>query len=111
MTEDVNKARRSAKICILLSTVIYVALFPYFLYVGFVLLRFAFEVFRESIFGSLLVLFLTLLTPFLSIPVSIYLMWSRYLRGQYEKARFFCALPVYTFIGAFCAAFILYDLQ
>lgn|GEM_PF-6118835 len=32
----------------------------------------------------------------LSIPISIYLMWSRYFRKQYDKARLFSGIPVYV---------------
>ncbi len=37
----------------------------------------------------------------LSIPVSIYLMWSRTFRNQREKARFFSRLPLFVFAGVF----------
>lgn len=30
----------------------------------------------------------------LSIPVSIYLIWSNYSSGRYKRARYFCALPI-----------------
>lgn len=36
----------------------------------------------------------------LSIPVSIYLIWSSYSSGRYKRARYFCALPI-IMIGVF----------
>ena len=37
----------------------------------------------------------------LSVPVSIYLIWSRYFRRQSNKALIFAGLPVYVFVFMF----------
>lgn len=43
----------------------------------------------------------------LSVPVSIYLMWSRYFRNQVHKALIFAGLPFYTFGAIFLTLGIL----
>ena len=37
----------------------------------------------------------------LSIPVSWYLIWSRYHSGNYERCRFYCKLPLLTVVAVF----------
>lgn len=51
-------------------------------------------------FLAALGIFAVFLIP-LSLPISIYLMWSRYLRNQYEKARFYSRIPLFVFAGVF----------
>ena len=49
-----------------------------------------------NIFLGISFIFLAVCAP-LSIPVSVYLIWSRYCRGDYKKTRLFCALPIIAF--------------
>ena len=92
-----EKNRKNAKHCAVGFTVLYMVLFLPFFYMG-LLSSMVFDNPRMTASVGLSIIFLTLLIS-LSMPVSIYLMWSRYLRGEYKKTRIFCALPIFTFIG------------
>ena len=91
------KVKKTAKCLAVISTLIYIVLFPPFFYMG-LLSSMIFDNPRMTAPVGLSIIFLTLLIS-LSMPVSIYLIWSRYLRGLYKKTLFFCALPLMTFIG------------
>jgi len=93
-----EKNRKSAKYFAAGFTVLYMVLFLPFFYMGF-LSSMVFDNPRMTVPVGLSIIFLTFLIS-LSMPVSIYLIWSRYLRGEYKKTRIFCALPIFTFIGA-----------
>lgn len=86
-----EKNRKSAKHCIAGFTVLYMVLFLPLFYMG-LLSSMIFDNPRMTVPIGLSIIFFTLLIS-LSMPVSIYLMWSRYLRGEYKKIRIFCALP------------------
>jgi hypothetical protein len=75
-----------------MSTWIYLILFPVVFYYGLFSAMMA--------FNDATMIFIFTLIP-LSMPVSIYFIWSRYLREDYKKARLFCFLPIFTFVGAF----------
>ena len=92
-----EKKRKSVKHCAVGFTVLYMILFFPFFYMG-LLSSMVFDNPRMTVPVGLSIIFLTLLIS-LSMPVSVYLMWSRYLRGEYKKSRIFCALPIFTFIG------------
>jgi hypothetical protein len=92
-----KKNRKSAKRCAVGFTILYTILFFPFFYMG-LLSSMVFDNPRMTVPIGLSIIFLTLLIS-LSMPVSIYLMWSRCLRGEYKKTRIFCALPIFTFIG------------
>ncbi len=98
-TTDVEegKNRKSAKYCAIGFTILYLVLFLPFFYMG-LLSSMVFDNPRMTVPVGLSMIFLTFLIS-LSMPVSIYLMWSRYLRGQYKKTRIFCALPIFTLVG------------
>lgn len=89
--------KKTTKYLAVVSTFIYIVLFPFFFYMG-LLSSMVFDNPRMTTPVGLSIVFLTLLIS-LSMPVSIYLIWSRYLRGLYKKALFFCTLPLITFIG------------
>jgi len=89
--------RKSAKYYAVGFTILYIVLFLPFLYMGF-LSSMIFDNPSMTVLVGLSIIFFTFLIP-LSMPVSIYLTWSRYLRGQYKKARIFCILPIFTFFG------------
>jgi hypothetical protein len=91
--------RKTTKYVAVVSSVVYTLLFPFFFYMG-LLSTMVFDNPRMTTTVGLLIISLTLLIS-LSMPVSIYLIWSRYLRGLYKKALFFCALPLMTFMGVF----------
>jgi hypothetical protein len=95
IASDRKRAKWGATIC----TVVYVLLFPVFFYMAL----FSMMVFDNPHMTTplgLLIIFMTFWIP-LSMPVSIYLMWSRYCRHQYKKAGFCCALPLITFCGVY----------
>ena len=91
------RVKKITKYLAVASTLIYIVLFPFFFYMG-LLSSMVFDNPRMTTPVGLSIIFLTLLIS-LSMPVSIYLIWSRYLRGLYKKALFFCILPLVTFIG------------
>jgi magnesium-transporting ATPase (P-type) len=80
-------------------TIIYIILFPFLFYMG-MLSPMVVDGTHTPPFLVALSIFAVFLIP-LSLPVSIYLMWSRYSRNQHEKARFFSRLPLFTFAGVF----------
>lgn len=92
----------SSKKCkrgLILCTVIYVLLFPFLLYMG-LLSSMVSDSPRITPFFVGVIMFIVFCMP-LSIPVSIYLMWSRYFRKQYDEARLFSRMPVYVTAGVF----------
>lgn len=94
MKEEKNDARCAAR----WFTTIYILLFP----ICFGMAWFSPMVFdcpRMTALVGLSIIFLMCLIP-LSVPVSIYLMWSRFSKGHYKKLYIFCFLPIFTFIGA-----------
>ncbi len=80
-------------------TIIYSILFPCLFYMG-MLSPMVVDGPHTSPLLAALSIFAVFLIP-LSLPVSIYLMWSRYFRNQHEKARFFSRLPLFAFAGVF----------
>ena len=86
--------RKMAKWAAISSTVLYLILFPFVCYL--VLISVLFDIHHDKIlFLKLLGMIFQLLIP-LSIPVSIYFIWSRYFLEQYKKTYFFCCLPLMT---------------
>ena len=95
-----NKAaQKTTKYLAVVCTIVYSILFPFLFYMG-LLSSMIFDNPRMTALVGVSIIFLTLLIS-LSIPISIYLTWSRYLRGLYRKAIFFCALPLIVSIGVF----------
>jgi threonine/homoserine/homoserine lactone efflux protein len=85
-----KKCKRGLIFC----TVIYALLFPFLLYMG-LLSSMVSDSPRITPFFVGVIMFIVFCIP-LSIPISIYLMWSRYFRKQYDKARLFSGIPVYV---------------
>jgi hypothetical protein len=91
-----EQERKIAKVCGLLCTIAYLALF---------FLSFYVIVFLPSLYGNpemtgkigLLLVFLSLLEP-LSIVVSIALIWNRYNAEDYRSLYIACLIPVATLI-------------
>lgn len=98
VTSDEKRAKK-VQWQLIISTMIYAVLCPSLVRVPF---------FSAMVAGSPrvtplmvgVVMSLTSLLP-LSVPISIYLMWSRYRRGQYSKALFLSGLPIYTLFALF----------
>lgn len=78
-------------------TTIYILLFPFLFYMA-ILSSMVSDGPDTTPFMVGVIMSLMFLLP-LSVPVSIYLMWSRYFRNQANKALFFAGLPFYTFGG------------
>ena len=81
-------------------TTIYVVAFPVLLGMAFVCSMLALERPTETPF-TIGVIILAMTSLPLSVPVSIYLMWSRYVRNQPNKALIFAGLPLYAFAAMF----------
>ena len=79
-----------------ICTAIYVLAFPVLLGMAFVCSMLAFERPTETPFTIGVIVVVMSCVP-LSVPVSIYLMWSRYFRHQLNKTLIFAGLPVYMF--------------
>ena len=79
-----------------ICTTIYVVAFPVLLGMAFVCSMLALERPTETLF-TIGVIILAMSSLPLSVPVSIYLMWSRYFRNQPNKALVFAGLPFYAF--------------
>lgn len=77
-------------------TTIYVLAFPVLLGMAFVCSMLAFERPTETPFTIGVIVVVMSCVP-LSVPVGIYLMWSRYFRNHLSKALIFAGLPVYMF--------------
>lgn len=94
--QELGKEKKSTKRFATIFTMIYVILFPFLFYMA-MLSGMIFDNPHMTNTLGLTIIFTTFCIP-LSIPVSIYLIWSRYLRGQYKKAVFFCWLPLLTLV-------------
>jgi hypothetical protein len=80
-----------------ICTTIYVLAFPFLLDMAFVCSLLAFERPTETPFTIGVIVVVMSCVP-LSVPVGIYLAWSRYFRNRLNKALIFAGLPVYMFI-------------
>lgn len=83
--------RKYAERALIFWTVIYCILFPFLFYMA----MFSAMVFDNPSISTtmgLSVMGVVFLIP-LSIPVSIYFMWSSYFKRRYKKFWFFCRLP------------------
>ena len=98
-TSDTNTAKRKTgtKYLAIVFTLVYIALFLITCHL-LPLLGFLFENPRIATTLGFSIVSLTLLIP-LSMPVSIYFIWSKYQQGLHEQVGFFCALPVAVFMG------------
>lgn len=94
-----SEPRSSKNRGLILCTAVYVLLFPFFFYMA---LLSAMVSDNPNIMPFLVgVIMLIVFCIPLSIPISIYLMWSRYFRKQYDKARSFYWIPVYVIAAVF----------
>lgn len=94
-----EKDRKVTKRCAWFATIIYILIFPFVMR----LLAFALLIMPSAgvdIRGILigLPMILTCLSIPLSIPLALYLIWSRYFRSNYLWSREFCFLPIRCFL-------------
>ncbi len=88
--------QRSTKRLASLSTLVYVLLFiPMAMFAVASIM--VFDAPDIPIPVGLSIIFIFCWVP-ISIPVSLYLIWSRYLNGVYKKCRFYCTLPILTVV-------------
>lgn len=98
----IEKNRKTTKRCAWTAIIIYLLLFP---------VLFIFAIASVLIFDSpsmtmpvgLSIIFMCFCVS-LSIPFTFYLIWSRYLQGDYKKSRQFCLIPIYIY-GSNCLQF------
>ena len=100
-----SKERQSSCRWVLVSTIIYLLLFPFLFFMSLFSFM-AFDNPHMTTFMGLLFIFLFLCIS-LSIPVSIFFMWRRYFQMQYSKVYFHCAVPIITaFVNYFLIEFL-----
>ena len=80
-----------------ICTTVYILALPFLLGMAFICSMLAFERPAETPFTIGVIVVVMSCVP-LSVPASIYLMWSRYFRRQVNKALIFAGLPVYVFV-------------
>lgn len=81
-----------------ICTTIYIFAFPFLLGMAFVCSMLAFERPTETPFTRGVIVVVMSCVP-LSVPVSIYLIWSRYFRHHPNKALIFAGVPIYVFVA------------
>jgi hypothetical protein len=94
-----EEPQRNARRYAIGFTILYLILFPFFFYMGLLSSMIVFATPSVTVPIGLLVVSLSVSIS-LSMLLSIYLMWSRYLREQYSRIYFASALPPLTFVGA-----------
>lgn len=96
---DLEKDKKKTKRCAWVTTILYLIALP-FLFMIAVTSIMIFDSPSMSIPFGLSIIFLCFCVP-LSIPFTIYLIWSRYSQGKYKKSRQLCLLPLYIVITTF----------
>lgn len=93
--DDLIDLRNRAKRCIIFFTIMYLLFFPFLFYVA----MFSPMVFDNPDITPIMGMFFifSIFCIPLSIPASLYFMWSFFSRAQYQRARFFCAIPLFIF--------------
>ncbi len=94
-----EKDREKTKRCAWAVTIIYLLLFP-FLFMCAAASAMIFDDSSMPVALGLSIIFLCLCIP-LSIPFTLYFVWSRYLHGEYKKSRQSCLIPLYILIITF----------
>jgi phosphoglycerol transferase MdoB-like AlkP superfamily enzyme len=88
------------------TTIIYLSLLPFLLMIAFASVM-VFDRPNTPLFFGLALIFLYFLMP-LSILLAVYLVWSRFVQGNYKQSRRFCWIPCYV-IGTVLSSFALMD--
>lgn len=87
--------RKTAKYYASVLTLVYIVLFPFFFYVA-LLSSMMFGNPKTTLFIGMSIMFIMFWIP-LSIPISIYLMWSRFSQHKYKNTLLWGLLPFFTF--------------
>ena len=106
MMDISNSERKRTKRWAWIMTIAYLILFPFLLMLAFASVM-VFDRPNTSIAFGLGLIFMNFLMP-LSIPCALYLMWSRYVQGDYKQSRRYYWIPFYV-IGAVLISFALMD--
>jgi hypothetical protein len=93
-TKESAEDRKMAKWAAISSTVLYLVLFPFICYIALISVLVTID--KTPFLKWMNVIYHLLIL--LSIPISIYFIWSRYSLEQYKKTYFFCVLPLVTFL-------------
>ncbi len=101
-----SSERKKTKRRAWITTIAYLILFPFLLMLASASVM-VFHRPNTSIAFGLGLIFMYFLMP-LSIPCALYLMWSRYLQGDYKQSRRYYWIPLYV-IGAVLISFALMD--
>ena len=100
-----EKDREKARKCAWAATIIYCLSFPFFILIFFVALVAPRDSKIPGLFNAVALIWFFCIP--LSISVAFYLIWSRYVQGEYKKSRRFCLIPACTFIGGVLYLFLL----
>lgn len=106
MTNASSSERKKTKMGAWITTLVYLILFPFLLMLAFASVM-VFDRPNTPIAFGLGLIFMYFLMP-LSIPYALYLMWSRYVQGDYKQSQRYYWIPVYV-IGAVLISFALMD--
>ncbi len=87
-----EKDQKKTKRCAWIATIIYLLLLP-FLFMMAVASIMVFDCPDMAVPIGLSIIFMYFCVP-LSIPFTLYLIWSRYSRNDYKKSRQFCLIPL-----------------
>jgi threonine/homoserine/homoserine lactone efflux protein len=98
--------RKKTKRWAWITTIAYLILFPFLLMLAFASVM-VFDRPNTPIAFGLGLIFMYFLMP-LSIPCTLYLVWSRYAQGDYKQSQRYYWIPVYV-IGAVLISFALMD--
>jgi Mn2+/Fe2+ NRAMP family transporter len=92
---SVEEDRKKTKKCIWIATISYLCLLP-FVFMLAVASIMVFDSPSMTVAIGLSIIFMYFCVP-LSIPVTLYLVWSRYSQGDYKKSRWCCLMPLCVF--------------
>lgn len=87
--------RKTAKFYAIAWTIIYLVLFPFFAYIA-LLSGMLLENPKTTVPVGLSMMLVMFCIP-LSMPISIYLMWTNFSRHNYNKTLFYGLLPLFIF--------------
>lgn len=101
-----SSERKKTKRWAWITTIVYLILFPFLLMLAFASVM-VFDRPNTPIAFGLGLIFIYFLMP-LSIPCTLYFVWSRYVQGDYKQSQRYYWMPVYV-IGAVLISFALMD--
>lgn len=89
---NISLEQKKSKKYAWIVTILYFFLFP--LLIGFAGASvMVFDSPSMTIIGGLSIIFMYICIP-VSIPITLYLVWSRYIQGKYRQSRLFCLIPL-----------------